>query len=134
MARDRAVIDRAYPALDEARALATNDRAEYEAYVTLQTIGSADSLREIVRQSAELGRMRGVPPEGAAMTLSVADARAVLAEHFPTARAQLAAQVESDRIERSEEHTSELQSLMRISYAVFCLKKKTTLHHTIQKN
>src|SRR3546814_6357378 len=34
-------------------------------------------------------------------------------------------------IERSEEHTSELQSLMRISYAVFCLKKKkikTDLH------
>src|SRR3546814_4545820 len=28
--------------------------------------------------------------------------------------------------ERSEEHTSELQSLMRTSYAVFCLKKKTT--------
>src|SRR3546814_4339590 len=28
---------------------------------------------------------------------------------------------------RSEEHTSELQSLMRISYAVFCLKKQTTL-------
>src|SRR3546814_2051444 len=31
-----------------------------------------------------------------------------------------------DRIVRSEEHTSELQSLMRISYAVFCLKKKNT--------
>src|SRR3546814_6667121 len=34
---------------------------------------------------------------------------------------------------RSEEHTSELQSLMRISYAVFCLKKKTkqqTNHHS----
>src|SRR3546814_1163801 len=30
------------------------------------------------------------------------------------------------KVERSEEHTSELQSLMRISYAVFCLKKKTT--------
>src|SRR3546814_10708493 len=30
--------------------------------------------------------------------------------------------------ERSEEHTSELQSLMRISYAVFCLKKKNTLN------
>src|SRR3546814_2431944 len=30
-----------------------------------------------------------------------------------------------DLIGRSEEHTSELQSLMRISYAVFCLKKKT---------
>src|SRR3546814_10268668 len=30
---------------------------------------------------------------------------------------------------RSEEHTSELQSLMRISYAVFCLKKKTNTTH-----
>src|SRR3546814_1795877 len=30
---------------------------------------------------------------------------------------------------RSEEHTSELQSLMRISYAVFCLKKKKTKQH-----
>src|SRR3546814_4454210 len=30
------------------------------------------------------------------------------------------------RCQRSEEHTSELQSLMRISYAVFCLKKKKT--------
>src|SRR3546814_6834159 len=30
--------------------------------------------------------------------------------------------------QRSEEHTSELQSLMRISYAVFCLKKKKTIH------
>src|SRR3546814_8420881 len=31
-------------------------------------------------------------------------------------------------VDRSEEHTSELQSLMRISYAVFCLKKKNTKH------
>src|SRR3546814_2607601 len=31
---------------------------------------------------------------------------------------------------RSEEHTSELQSLMRISYAVFCLKKKIIIQHT----
>src|SRR3546814_1668232 len=31
--------------------------------------------------------------------------------------------------QRSEEHTSELQSLMRISYAVFCLKKKKTQLH-----
>src|SRR3546814_1167026 len=30
-------------------------------------------------------------------------------------------------MDRSEEHTSELQSLMRISYAVFCLKKKMTI-------
>src|SRR3546814_4803988 len=32
---------------------------------------------------------------------------------------------------RSEEHTSELQSLMRISYAVFCLKKKTSTQYKI---
>src|SRR3546814_6292538 len=39
--------------------------------------------------------------------------------------------------DRSEEHTSELQSLMRISYAVFCLKKKkpnTLTHNTSDKN
>src|SRR3546814_6989269 len=36
-------------------------------------------------------------------------------------------------VDRSEEHTSELQSLMRISYAVFCLKKKTQIYVTISK-
>src|SRR3546814_9438025 len=35
---------------------------------------------------------------------------------------------------RSEEHTSELQSLMRISYAVFCLNKKTPNNHTNTDN
>src|SRR3546814_7553763 len=45
-------------------------------------------------------------------------ARAVVQPHSPSPGDQLAFVV------RSEEHTSELQSLMRISYAVFCLKKK----------
>src|SRR3546814_2840681 len=36
--------------------------------------------------------------------------------------------------ERSEEHTSELQSLMRISYAVFCLKKKKEYNKTLNSN
>src|SRR3546814_5840847 len=44
---------------------------------------------------------------------------AIDAEHQPDAFGRNA-----DRGERSEEHTSELQSLMRNSYAVFCLKKK----------
>src|SRR3546814_5487679 len=35
--------------------------------------------------------------------------------------------------ERSEEHTSEFQSLMRISYAVFCLKKKKKKKHTLRR-
>src|SRR3546814_8050252 len=47
---------------------------------------------------------------------AVEDGRAMLAGSDPEAILSAA---------RSEEHTSELQSLMRISYAVFCLKKKT---------
>src|SRR3546814_1151753 len=52
---------------------------------------------------------------------------------FETAREQL---MLFETLDRSEAHTSELQSLMRISYAVFCLKKKihscrkTTLQHS----
>src|SRR3546814_3486497 len=45
---------------------------------------------------------------------------------------QEAQRVDQQRLAgRSEEHTSELQSLMRISYAVFCLKKKTPYNHPI---
>src|SRR3546814_3855438 len=39
-----------------------------------------------------------------------------------------------DRRRRSEEHTSELQSLMRISYAVFCLKKKKNIPMNTQRD
>src|SRR3546814_9046845 len=55
------------------------------------------------------------------------------------ADAIIAGRVESDAVDllvmgayghRSEEHTSELQSLMRISYAVFCLKKKKSKSNT----
>src|SRR3546814_9963449 len=41
--------------------------------------------------------------------------------------------IEAGQTIRSEEHTSELQSLMRISYAVFCLKKKIEKNETMQK-
>src|SRR3546814_4557443 len=43
----------------------------------------------------------------------------------------IAEDTEGEALARSEEHTSELQSLMRISYAVFCLKKKTTTFNLI---
>src|SRR3546814_4045455 len=43
-----------------------------------------------------------------------------------TASARAPPPATSPLLQRSEEHTSELQSLMRISYAVFCLKKNTT--------
>src|SRR3546814_8595050 len=51
------------------------------------------------------------------------DPDAVMGDYFPQV-----AYCTRATAERSEEHTSELQSLMRISYAVFCLKKKTTQH------
>src|SRR3546814_5910924 len=52
---------------------------------------------------------------------------AVPHSHYPTKDGRWIA------IARSEEHTSELQSLMRISYAVFCLKKKTITKNTTHK-
>src|SRR3546814_1658731 len=55
-------------------------------------------------------------------------AQAVLGD--PRMRAML--DQRSGRDHRSEEHTSELQSLMRISYAVFCLKKKKTNTQSLQ--
>src|SRR3546814_7347090 len=65
---------------------------------------------------------------------------APVASHLLAAQAPLASAPRLREIpyNRSEEHTSELQSLMRISYAVFCLKKKkyttnnTTLYHNTQ--
>src|SRR3546814_4220765 len=47
---------------------------------------------------------------------------------FAAAASRSALVVDATSPFRSEEHTSELQSLMRISYAVFCLKKKKTKH------
>src|SRR3546814_4746459 len=55
----------------------------------------------------------------------------------PVVQALLLDLPQRNRTMRSEEHTSELQSLMRISYAVFCLKKKkkrTTPNHRLSIN
>src|SRR3546814_6208670 len=75
----------------------------------------------------------------AANTTLLADARSRIGAGLPTwaecggllwlaqrldGRAMVGAVPTDARLGRSEEHTSELQSLMRISYAVFCLKKK----------
>src|SRR3546814_4740986 len=71
-------------------------------------------------------------------TLSLHDALPIYSPHRPRRRqpapgprARRASGIAPvGRALRSEEHTSELQSLMRISYAVFCLKKKTQRYHT----
>src|SRR3546814_7823209 len=63
------------------------------------------------------------PAEGGAVSASAPAAQRKTGP--AAARAALEGDAPAKRQERSEEHTSELQSLMRISYAVFCLKKKT---------
>src|SRR3546814_1307105 len=81
-------------------------------------------------------RARPVPTAAIAPAATVIGTRkrrqcsqaAIAATPAATAKRRAAAGLcpESDsRADRSEEHTSELQSLMRISYAVFCLKKQT---------
>src|SRR3546814_7683756 len=82
------------------------------------------------RQRAVLDFIRGhEASEGMPPTLQqIADAfgfRQACAAHKHVRRLQAAGYLEV-RPNRSEEHTSELQSLMRLSYAVFCLKKKKT--------
>src|SRR3546814_10264779 len=93
-----------------------------------------DAIRAQVRA---LDFTRGTPADAAMRREDDADARANLAiegmaldagEHalFDMLREEAARSTA-----RSEEHTSELQSLMRISYAVFCLKTKIKDHITI---
>src|SRR3546814_4118421 len=66
----------------------------------------------------------GTWPEAVRMAATDAVLSAKASER-PSLGAQLLADIHACFGNRSEEHTSELQSLMRISYAVFCLKKKT---------
>src|SRR3546814_10330066 len=68
------------------------------------------------------------------MSLLTSDARGV---GYSLGKKQIANGTSKERLPRfgrSEEHTSELQSLMRISYAVFCLKQKKTTRKTSQIN
>src|SRR3546814_6315626 len=90
--------------------------------------GSDDAA---VRQA----RLKGVT--NAAKKANGTDIEALVRLAFGTKKLPAAASVSkmreffsgADETFRSEEHTSELQSLMRISYAVFCLKKKKTTHN-----
>src|SRR3546814_5743902 len=93
-------------------------------------------FRSIVQRKragpVERGQLAAIDPAGDVIN---ADRRAVVAGALlaPTVlahcRVVVAEQLEmttfvAEHVQRSEEHTSELQSLMRSSYAVFCLKKK----------
>src|SRR3546814_1318997 len=63
-------------------------------------------------------------PEAIRNTLAIAQRCAFMAPKRKPILPSLAGDREGEAAQRSEEHTSELQSLMRSSYAVFCLKKK----------
>src|SRR3546814_10464338 len=96
---------------------------------------------EIVTPGSRCGRCRGQPVAQLSRQprrhLGIGEQRRgapVIARAEPLSRLPIgvAQMFDDHRIVRSEEHTSELQSLMRISYAVFCLKKKTQkIRHTI---
>src|SRR3546814_2319469 len=99
------------------------------------------ACREVIEVAASDIGIIGVQLQYAGLKLELlrrADARGPLGSlrdrlarpiHFDQlATDQLILEPASFLVTRSEEHTSELQSLMRISYAVFCLKKKTQTH------
>src|SRR3546814_11527939 len=67
-------------------------------------------------------------------TLFRSPARTPCASRLPSSRTSAASAGPGRSRRRSEEHTSELQSLMRISYAVFCLKKKKNQQHTSRRH
>src|SRR3546814_2324813 len=71
-----------------------------------------------------IGRMVGALPGAGQHDFIARDRRRIRFWRLPLRHLALSRRCAFDR--RSEEHTSELQSLMRISYAVFCLNKKTT--------
>src|SRR3546814_3489449 len=79
------------------------------------------------RRSSDLGCVLNALPPAPVST------RHVIGQMLPDVvfgclRQIIPERVPAEGASRSEEHTSELQSLMRISYAVFCLKKKTKIH------
>src|SRR3546814_10833051 len=103
-------------------AVAFNARQDPDAWTEhtgpLDTDGSTQAVAYAVRTANTVANGHGISPE-LAHTLDLAHGQAVCVtgDVTHTLRAE-------GFDARSEEHTSELQSLMRISYAVFCLKKK----------
>src|SRR3546814_4133100 len=101
-------------------------------YTTLfrsDPVQSCVSCVQLCRATARLVNDVDIQPSAAitASHIAVVDAlppRSAVRCPVSSAR-DTAASIRSATSARSEEHTSELQSLMRISYAVFCLKKKT---------
>src|SRR3546814_5113222 len=90
-------------------------------------VGAVSSAATTMQSNAE--GMSALAVETNRQSVTVAAASEQASANVITVAA--AAEEQSQSVaERSEEHTSELQSLMRISYAVFCLKKKNQQMHS----
>src|SRR3546814_13459484 len=98
-----------------------NDTATTEIYTYRHTLSLHDAL-PISSTSSSGGRPRG-ESSGWLATSSHQKRKSAVVKGWPSDQRCPWRSVRVKR-RRSEEHTSELQSLMRISYAVFCLKKK----------
>src|SRR3546814_10446139 len=104
-------------------------------YTTLfrSPLGIPGGLPVLSRQKSN-NRMGG-DPIVRKLSIALAAAAALTGPTMPSAHAEQFINIltgGTSGVYRSEEHASELQSLMRISYAVFCLKKKTTPMRNIQ--
>src|SRR3546814_5018791 len=101
--------------------------ATTEIYTYVHTLSLHDALPIYVLKEALENNVKKIAELELKVRLTQEDARQSLAalERKLTAATQSEAAAQANAA-RSEEHTSELQSLMRISYAVFCLKKKKT--------
>src|SRR3546814_9498997 len=91
----------------------------------------SETMKQLILAAVSIGSLAAATP-ASAQGIPVFDSTSVLKhieqiqktmQMIEQGRQQIA---EAQQLYRSEEHTSELQSLMRISYAVFCLKKKNT--------
>src|SRR3546814_7092235 len=87
----------------------------------LAALNAATDRRKAKSELRPLSEKIAQPLDFDEIVGSAPEFRAAMAIAAKAARARVSVLIEG---ERSEEHTSELQSLMRISYAVFCLKKK----------
>src|SRR3546814_3717255 len=84
---------------------------------------SDDAITALVKVGERMGRVPVVVQDSPGFLVNLGG-RAYTQEALRIVAEGVATPAQVDAVMRSEEHTSELQSLMRISYAVFCLKKK----------
>src|SRR3546814_6197757 len=106
-------------------------------YTTLFRSGGAEAVvagpgEELRRRAGH--RVRPCPRQRHGGAWPVGQGGLISAPCSPEERRPRAGVFFSRILRRSEEHTSELQSLMRISYAVFCLKKKKKQHNLTTTN